>query len=119
MPCKEFYSQSTKLWSKKKLCPFCEGKFCSLLMMLFVQIILIASGLYIGCGLLFAVAFVTVGAKSVDSGAEGGSWGFRLIILPGAMALWPLLLYRWIRQTHQPPTERTAHRQPANEEGRV
>ena len=26
-----------------------------------------------------------------------GTWGFRLLILPGAAALWPLLLLRWLR----------------------
>jgi hypothetical protein len=84
-------------------------------MRLLIQIILITSGLYAGLGAAFALVFVTVGVKAVDSTAKGGSWVFRLIILPGVMVFWPLMLYRWIRRTQQPPTERTAHRRPVDE----
>lgn len=66
-------------------------------------------GLYVGCGLLFAVAFVTRGAERIDPAARGASWGFRLIVVPGAVALWPLLLGRWVRGA-PPPVERSAHR---------
>lgn len=48
-------------------------------------------------GLLFGVCFVTVGASRLDPVAKGTGPGFRLLILPGAAALWPLLLYRWLR----------------------
>jgi hypothetical protein len=51
---------------------------------------------YAGLGLAFAVAFVAVGVQRVDPVAEHAPLGFRLIILPGAAALWPLLLVRWI-----------------------
>jgi len=52
---------------------------------------------YAGVGLVFAVAFVTLGVQRVDPVAQGSGVGFRLIILPGAAAFWPLLLVRWIR----------------------
>ena len=48
-------------------------------------------------GLVFAVVFVTMGIQRVDSVAEHAPLGFRLIVLPGAAALWPLLLVRWLR----------------------
>jgi hypothetical protein len=48
-------------------------------------------------GAIFAVAFVTVGIHRVDPVAEHTPLGFRLIVLPGAAALWPLLLVRWLR----------------------
>ena len=48
-------------------------------------------------GLVFAVAFVTMGIQRVDSVAEHAPLGFRLIVVPGAAALWPLLLVRWLR----------------------
>ena len=48
-------------------------------------------------GLVFGVAFVTMGIQRVDSVAEHAPLGFRLIVLPGAAALWPLLLVRWLR----------------------
>ena len=52
---------------------------------------------YAAVGLAFAVAFVTAGVQRVDPVANHAPLGFRLIILPGAAALWPLLLARWIR----------------------
>ena len=54
-------------------------------------------GLYAAAGLAFAIAFVTRGVERIDSHAKGAGWGFRLLILPGAAALWPLLLRRWMR----------------------
>jgi hypothetical protein len=48
-------------------------------------------------GLLFGVCFVTVGVGRLDPMAKGAGLGFRLLILPGVVALWPLLLYRWLR----------------------
>ncbi|HEU0007477.1 MAG TPA: hypothetical protein VFS12_15945 [Terriglobia bacterium] len=47
-------------------------------------------------GLLFGVCFVTVGVSRLDPMAKGTGPGFRLLILPGVAALWPLLLYRWL-----------------------
>ena len=48
-------------------------------------------------GAVFAVAFVTMGIQRVDSVAVHAPLGFRLIVLPGVAALWPLLLVRWLR----------------------
>ena len=42
-------------------------------------------------GAVFAVAFVTRGIHRVDPVAEHAPVGFRLIVLPGVAALWPLL----------------------------
>ena len=75
--------------------------------------LLIILGIYLLCGLVFAVPFVVVGVKRIDPHALHGSWGFRLLIFPGAMALWPLLLRRWMSGVHEPPEECTAHRRVA------
>jgi len=72
--------------------------------------IVIALGTYALVGMLFAIAFVTVGVRRVDSGAEGTGVGFRLVILPGSIAFWPLLLRRWISGKGSPPEERNPHR---------
>jgi hypothetical protein len=53
-------------------------------------------GVYAGAGLLFAIAFLTVGISRVDPDSKGSGVGFRLIILPGVAALWPVLLTRWV-----------------------
>ena len=70
-------------------------------------------GIYLGCGLLFAVPFALVGANRIDPHAKPGTWGFRVLILPGTIFLWPLLLRRWLRGEHEPVEERNAHRSAA------
>jgi hypothetical protein len=57
-----------------------------------------ALAVYAVAGALFAAAFVTWGIRHVDPVAEHAPLGFRLIVLPGAAALWPLLLSRWLRR---------------------
>jgi hypothetical protein len=52
---------------------------------------------YAACGVLFAIAFAFAGVERVDPQAHAAPLGFRLIILPGAAALWPLLLRRWMQ----------------------
>ena len=76
-------------------------------------IFLVAMGLYLGCGLVAAIPLVMVGVRQIDPHAAHGSWGFRLLIVPGTMIFWPLLLRRWLRGIHSPPEERTAHRKAA------
>lgn len=70
------------------------------------------AGIYVGLGLLFGVPFVLRGVDRVDPVAREGSWGFRLIVLPGAVALWPLLARRWLAGAPQ-PQEHNAHRRAA------
>jgi hypothetical protein len=72
---------------------------------------------YAAVGLSFAVLFVTAGIHRVDHQAKGSGIGFRLIILPGVAALWPLLLARWVRGISEPPAESNAHRRQAIDGG--
>lgn len=76
---------------------------------------LILLGVYFGCGLMFAIPFVLVGVKKIDPHAAHGSWGFRLLIILGLMAFWPLLLKRWLGGVREPPEERNAHRRLARD----
>jgi hypothetical protein len=75
-----------------------------------VAVLLILLGIYLGCGLVFAIPFVLIGVKKIDPHAAHGSWGFRLVVIPGTMAFWPLLLRRWAIGVKEPPEERNAHR---------
>lgn len=77
---------------------------------------LILLGLYLAAGLFFVVPFIVVGVKKIDPHAASASWGFRLLIVPGAMAFWPLLLHRWMTGVQEPPEESTAHRRFARSE---
>ena len=77
------------------------------------ELVVLAAGAYVAAGVLFALAFVTWGVSRVDPVAREGTSGFRLIILPGVTALWPLLAIRWAVGSMHPPTEVTAHRRAA------
>ena len=74
---------------------------------------LLAVGIYLLCGLVFAIPFVLVGVALIDPHAAHGSWGFRVLIIPGTMFLWPLLARRWLKGVHEPPEETNPHRRAA------
>jgi hypothetical protein len=48
-------------------------------------------------GIAFAPLFLSIGIRRVDEHSIGATLGFHIIILPGVIALWPLLLYRWVQ----------------------
>lgn len=65
--------------------------------------LLVCAALYALCGALYAARFLTRRIERVDPCAHGSGWGFRLLILPGVVALWPLLWRRTHRiQEHTP-----------------
>ena len=57
--------------------------------------LLVVAG-YLLAGAFFGLAFVTVGVTRIDPAARGTSAAFRLLILPGTVALWPLLAAKWL-----------------------
>jgi len=57
--------------------------------------ILIAALIYAVVGGAFAVAFLRRGIRTVDPGAVGAPAGFFILIFPGLVALWPVMLRRW------------------------
>lgn len=81
-------------------------------MVTFAHILVFATAAYVGLGLLFASAFVTTGVGRIDPSAVHAPIGFRVVIIPGTIALWPLLAIRWVRG-QQPPVESTSHRRAA------
>ena len=58
---------------------------------------LIALGLYLGIGFLFAIAFLWKGLAKVDEAAHGAGLLFNLLIFPGTIAFWPVLLKKWMK----------------------
>ncbi len=82
--------------------------------MALAQAILILLGLYFGLGLLFALSFVLKGVSVIDPAAHSATIGFRVLIFPGAMALWPMLAKRWLKRS-TPPAENNPHRRAAHE----
>lgn len=73
---------------------------------------------YAAAGIAFALAFIAFGARRIDPGAAAGTVGFRILILPGVAALWPLLAWRWLTATGDVPRQRDAHGDAASHEGR-
>jgi hypothetical protein len=61
-------------------------------------------------GAVFALFFVIRGVEQVDFQARGASVGFRFLVFPGTLALWPLFLKRWLRRTGEPPEQPSPHR---------
>ena len=83
-----------------------------------IAALLILGVAYFLGGFLFAGPFVLVGVKRIDPHAAHGSWGFRLLIIPGTMVFWPVLLRRWLKGVHEPPVECNSHRKLAANAGR-
>ena len=63
---------------------------------LIINTIIYVTGLYLVIGLVFSIAFINKGAETIDETAAGSGPGFKLIIIPGCMVFWPLLLSKWI-----------------------
>ena len=77
-----------------------------------------AAKLYGALGFLFAIWFAWRGAGWLDPVAGRGTIGFRLLIIPGATALWPYLVARLIAGGPTPREQRDAHRLAARMGGR-
>jgi hypothetical protein len=61
-------------------------------------VIVTAVVLYAAAGLVTGVAFVTLGVTTVQSAPV--TLGARVLLLPGATALWPLVIARWLKSRH-------------------
>lgn len=70
------------------------------------QAALLAVSAYAAVGVVCAALFVAGGIDRVDPGARGAGWGFRLTVLPGCAALWPLVLAWWARAGRRKPDDR-------------
>jgi hypothetical protein len=51
--------------------------------------------LYVAVGVVTALAFVAFGVTQVQPAPV--TLGARILLLPGAAALWPIVLARWLR----------------------
>ena len=57
---------------------------------------------YLAIGILFGLFFAFKGAAQLDEVAREAPFGFRVLILPGAVALWPLLLVKLLTKKGAP-----------------
>ena len=60
-----------------------------------VALLLNALALYAATGVVTALAFVAIGVTRAQPASI--SLGARILILPGAAALWPYVLFRWLK----------------------
>ncbi|MEQ9616520.1 MAG: hypothetical protein RLN60_00625 [Phycisphaerales bacterium] len=61
------------------------------------QLVVTIVAVYAGVGLVVALLFLFLAVKRIDPAANGASRGFRVLVFPGAAALWPVILVKWIR----------------------
>lgn len=74
------------------------------------QIIVLGIQSYVLLGILVAPWLIFFGAHRFDPAAAESTRGFRWIVLPGAILLWPLLLQRFLRASGAPAIESNEHR---------
>jgi hypothetical protein len=79
-------------------------------------VLLAASYLAVGVGC--AAWLALRGAGRLDPTAGHGTWGFRLLIVPGAALLWPVIAWRVARRGPAPPEAHDAHRDAAGRRAR-
>ena len=65
---------------------------------------------YLTAGALFGALFLWRWVGRLDSAAMHATLGFRVLIFPGVVMFWPLLLIRVMQGASGPPDEWTAHR---------
>ena len=66
------------------------------------SILVMMTGFYLLAGLVVAVVFFTRWLRTFDPAAVTGSRGFRVLVTPGIIALWPLILIKVFGQKSAP-----------------
>ncbi|MEP7164380.1 MAG: hypothetical protein ABI741_06795 [Ferruginibacter sp.] len=62
-----------------------------------INIILLIMAIYLAAGFIFSIIFIAKGLQVLDEGAHGTGIGFKLIIVPGCIVFWPVLLKKWMK----------------------
>ena len=63
----------------------------------FMEGLVLGLGVYFAIGFVVALAFSLRGMGKIDPAARGAGWGFRVLVFPGLMGLWPLMVGRWLQ----------------------
>ena len=63
------------------------------------MIVLLAVALYTVAGIVIAAAFLAFGVTRVLPAPATVTLGARFLLFPGAVALWPCVLIRWLRSS--------------------
>jgi hypothetical protein len=57
---------------------------------------------YVVAGIIFTIFFQIKGLSKIDEGVHGSTIGFRIIIIPGCIVFWPVLLRKWLMISNNP-----------------
>lgn len=76
--------------------PNLDKDYIEMAIMKLIETLLVAVGIYCSVGFVFGVVFALWGVAKLDDAARGTSGWFRLLLIPGSIILWPVLLYKWI-----------------------
>ncbi|NNF03078.1 MAG: hypothetical protein HKN17_01320 [Rhodothermales bacterium] len=68
------------------------------------------AGAYLAAGAVTAVVALVRGLGRIDPDAREATRGFRLIVFPGLVLLWPVVVRRLRSGEERPPSEQTAHK---------
>jgi len=55
-------------------------------------------GIYFALGLMFGIYFFVKGATRIDPLIADSKWTVRLLLLPGSIGLWPILLAKLLKK---------------------
>ena len=66
--------------------------------MVVAGVLIILTLAYVLTGVVVAVAVHARGLGDIDPVARGAGWGFRMVITPGLVALWPWVVGTWRRR---------------------
>lgn len=77
------------------------------------ELVVLCAGGYLCAGVFCAALLLVTGFKRIDPSAGNAPLGFKLIVLPGLVVLWPFMAWRWLRNDGHPPEERSPHLRPA------
>jgi len=89
-----FLDVTHRVWRHPTRTPLAWGYAAPVLI---VNAILLACGVYIAIGVVFGLYFIFTGIARVDPAAAHTPISFRVLMLPGAAGLWPMLLLRVLR----------------------
>jgi hypothetical protein len=67
-------------------------------MELVVTIILNIMAVYLILGIIFSIYFLLKGMIKLDDGTMNSPWHFKLIIWPGVVLFWSVLLFKLMRK---------------------
>ncbi|MDB2408059.1 hypothetical protein N9W17_06060 [Jannaschia sp.] len=75
------------------------------------EALLMALRAWAWAGALVALAFLTIGIDRLDEDARG-AYPFRLLLIPGILLLWPMVLWRWFALASGRDDPQARHRPP-------